>query len=116
MSEERNNMVDRFIRNITYMAFGVICGVTWLKADLGTTAAELISQDSVQVQSTAEYTQELKNEASLFIKTHTIIDANGCPTAEWLQFKSDQRTIAKRRGNTSSYLPDLSWMQSLKFW
>ena len=116
MSEERRNITARWTRNMSYIILGIVVGTTWIKADLGTTAAELLSQDSQHVQGTITYTQELKDEASLFIKTNAIVDANGCPTAEWLQFKSDQRAIAKRRGSQTSLEPAITWLQSLRFW
>ncbi len=116
MGEIRNNITARWLRNMTYIIMGIVIGVTWLKADLGQTAADLLSQDSVDVQSTADFTQELKNEAALFIKNNDIVDANGCPTTKWLQFKADQRAIAKRRGNKTSFSITIPDLQPLKFW
>ena len=115
-TDDTTAMVFRGVRNLTYLIIGIIVGITWLKGEIGITSGDLLSQDTIEVQSTLQQTQELKNEAILFIETHDIIDANGQYTAEWLQFKSDQRAIAERRGRTTSIEDAGTWLQSLEFW
>lgn len=92
------------LRNLIYLALGILAGITWLKSEQGETTAERLSLDSEESQVETKRTEDLKNEADKFLETHDPIGPDGKPTDEWLQFLERQRAIAKQRGDQASYL------------
>ena len=65
---------------------------------------EVFSNDSLEARKIADKTKELKDEADEWLKHNNPYDADGNPTAEWMQFIQRQESTAKQRGDQGSII------------